>query len=268
MMNRILYIFIALSSYCYGMMQTQIDPTALQQLTAELNIPNDADLVEVTQKQWLRKPGQERWEMSEVSAEKRQFILNWAQKVGLFSEWTPSFSKYDQALVLGATTSCMQKRFNYLKALWISGTRFDQIVWLTGDRPLDPRVDGLTDQCKTESDAAIYIHQNTELPQEMRALPVRFVAVPMKGTAPNLQRPNTKDTLIAWIDQTPSPCTALFISDQPFCGYQFAIVRGCVPFPCDMAGPKVEDLSHPAAAAIILDTVARWIYQNHLNEKQ
>jgi hypothetical protein len=53
----------------------------------------------------------------------------------------------------------------------------------------------------------------------MRDLPVVFIAVPMKTEGSSLKRPNTEDTIIAWLKMTSQPCIALFVSDQPFCGF-------------------------------------------------
>lgn len=237
----------------------RIDPAALSQLCIALDIPPDADIVAETQKRWLRKPNQERWEVTELSPDQRHFVLNWATEQGLYTRWKPALTSYDKALILGATTSRMQMRLDHLVQLWNEGIRFDQIVWLTGDRPLDSRVDAHLDRCSNESEAARLLWEETPLPDEMRALPVVFVAVPMKKEG---KRPNTEDTIIAWLQVAPTPCKALFISDQPFCGYQFSIIEANLPdaFQFDLVGPGVDPTAHPLAAAITLDSLARWIY--------
>ena len=119
------------------------------------------------------------------------------------------------------------------------------------------------DQCENESQAARIIWEETELPDSMRQLPVVFIAVPMKGEGPARQRPNTADTIIAWLQTDPDPCKALFVSDQPFCGYQFAIVKTFLPdsFLFDLVGAGVDPFGYPTAAAVTLDSIARWIYQ-------
>ncbi len=80
----------------------------------------------------------------------RLFVLNWATEQELFAPWKPFYKMYDKALILGATTSRMQTRLDYLKQLWEDGIRFNELVWLTSDRPLDKRVDDLADQCSNE----------------------------------------------------------------------------------------------------------------------
>ncbi len=58
------------------------------------------------------------------------------------------------------------------------------------------------------------------------------------------------------------PCTTLFVSSQPFCGYQYGIVDRYLPeeFLFEVVEPGTEPMSHPTAAAITLDSVARWLY--------
>jgi hypothetical protein len=262
----LLALFFCSFAFATPIQDHKIDPTALAELTAALQIPPDANIVIETQKRWLRKPDQERWEIAELSSDQRQFVLDWASAQGLFSPWRPACKVYDQALILGATTSRMQMRLGFLKELWNEGVRFDQIVWLTGERPLDGRVDGLIDLCKNEAEAARLIWEEADLPEEMKRLPALFIAVPMKKDGLNAKRPNTEDTLIAWLQIAKEPCKALFVSDQPFCGYQFAVIKAKLPesFLFDVVGPGVDPTSHPRAAAITLDSLARWIYQEHI----
>lgn len=244
----------------------KIDPKALAELTVALDIPQGSDVIAETQMRWLRREGTERWEIKEISPDQRKFVLNWATEQGLYADWKPAMQTYDKALILGATTSRMQMRLDYLKKLWNEGVRFKEIVWLTGDRPLDARADSLTERCATESEAARIIWEESDLPAEMRKLPVVYVAVPMKGEPGALKRPNTQDTLVAWLKVSPEPCKALFVSDQPFCGYQFAIVKGSLPdtIQFDLVGQGVDPNPHPAAAGITLDCIARWLYQESL----
>lgn len=240
----------------------QLSPESLCELAAALGIPPGSDLIAETQKHWLRKPGQERWEMLELPLEKKQYVIQWAENEGIYAPWAPSSSDYDKALILGTTVPLMQKRLKYLQELWNQGVRFNQVVWLTGERPLDPQMDGLSEHYSHEADAARYIWKNAHLPEAMRQLPVVFISLPMQGN----KRPNTEDTIIAWLKTEKEPVKSLFISDQPFNGYQFAVVKTNLPdaFTFDLAGPGVDPQCHPAAAAITLDTIARWMYQEAL----
>ena len=265
-----LAIWSATSLFSAPIKDHLIDQAALSELAGTLQIPSDADLVAETQKKWLRKSGQERWEVAELSTDQKAYVLDWAVKQGFFIPWKPAASSYDKALILGATDSRMEMRLNFLKELWNEGVRFQEIVWLTGDRPLDPRVDRLADRCKLESEAARIIWEESDLPKEMRAVNVLFIAAPMKQEGASLARPNTKDTLVAWLNHSPVPCKALFISDQPFCGYQFAVIKDTLPdaFAFDVAGQGADPLKHPSSAAVTLDSIARWIYLEDLIAKK
>lgn len=233
----------------------KIDPEALQELASFFKIPKHANLIEETQKTWLRKPGCERWEMEELSSDQKDFVLKWASKAGFFSPWKGVETTYDKALILGATTNRMKRRLEFLKELWNDGVRFDEIVWLTGKRPLDSRIEDFADRCSDESQAARLIWEETSFPGE---LTVTFIEVPMKDGG---KRPDTRDTILAWLEKFSIPCKCVFVSDQPFCGYQFGAIKACMPeeFLFDVVGNGETPQNH-GAAAITLDSIARWIY--------
>lgn len=271
-MNKCLFfLFITLCSAIFAtpIVERGVSSIALTELTSALGIAKDANLVEETQKQWLRKTGKERWEMEELSAEKRQFVLNWADKQGIFSACKPTKVHYDKVLILGATTPNMQKRLLFVKKLWQEGVRFEELVWLTGDRPLDPKIDTLCDRCKTESEAAHILWEETDLPSDLRSIPVVFLATAMKEENGVLKRPNTEDTLITWLSKTSAACSTLFISQQPFCSYQYAIVKKCLPkeFLFDCVGDGIENTTSQAAS-VVLDSIARWLYVESNNSHQ
>ncbi len=239
-----------------------IDSKALSELALAFDITDNQNIVEETQKKWLRKNGQERWEVDKLDSNLSNFVLSWANENGFFEERTPSSLTYDKAFILGATTSRMKMRLEHLKKLWINGIRFSEVVWLTGERPLDERVDTLLDLCKTESDAAKIVWESSDLPQDMANLPVTFISVPMKIEKGNLIRPNTADTILAYVEKAKDPIKALFISNQPYCNYQFAVIKKFLPeeFIFDIAGPGVDSENSTINAAVILDSIARELY--------
>lgn len=245
-----------------------VDSAALSQLTKELGLDTPEGLVAATQKEWLRPAGKKRWEMAELSADKKQLVLAWAEKSGLFSEWKPACKSYENAVILGATIPVMQARLDYLVKLWNEGVRFERVVWLTGARPLDKSADGVIEDAKDEFEAALLLWKNSKIPEEMRKLPLVSIGVAMKGPNEDIQ-PNTKDTIEAWMEDSFCDGAELYISSQPFCGYQFAVVEATLGKrnPFDMAGPGVDPSIHPAAAEITLDALARWLYQEELNQK-
>jgi len=240
----------------------KISEDAYEELFAFFEIKEN--IVEETQKKWLRKQGKERWEIDDLPEEQRTFVIEWAEKEGIFKSWMPSRPFYEKAFILGASTPSLKTRIVFLKELWEGGTRFNEIIILTGDRPLDPKIDEWTDICKTETDAAHHAWEITELPQEMRALPVSFFSIPMRWENGIAKRPTTYDTIIGYVNKFPTPCSCIFISNQPHCGYQFAVIKHSLPqeFPFDIAGKGTQQ-EH---AAIILDMLARWIYANAIEK--
>ncbi len=255
-------VFLRVSSFASPLREHKLRPKAVWELASKLGIPKGADLVAETQARWLRKPGQERWDLTQLSPDQRLFILTWAKQQYFFTDCKPVSKIYDKALIGGAITSTMQRRLDYLKRLWDEGVRFHEVVWLTGNRPLNPKADGLIDRCTCESEAAHLIWKETPLPEAMRNIPVVFVAAPMKPEG----RPNRKDTILAWLKTETSPSTLLIVSDQPFCGYEFAVFKSILPdaFLFDVVGPFMDPTSRPAMDAVILDSVARWLYEESL----
>lgn len=253
----VLYLFSA--AFAKPIQERVIEKKAIQELASLLDLPQQTDLVAETQKRWLRKEGRERWDMIELAPQEREKVLEWADRQGLFSSCEPALSHYDTAFILGASTSGMQMRLEFLKELWEKGVRFEHIVWLTGERPLDGRVDQFTDRCKTETEVAQLLWEESPLPEEMRKCSVIFVNA---ETRPDGKRPTTEDTIKAYLAKAPEPCTALFVSSQPFCAYQFAILQTHLPkeFLFDVVGSEMKS-GFVHAAAVILDTVARLLYQ-------
>lgn len=256
-----LFLFCFLSSiFALPLQERSIDPEALSQLALDLGIPQDADLIHETQKQWLRKLDKERWDLIEIPFNQRLFVLKWAEEQGFFLPWYPLFKEYEKVVIFGATTSQMQKRLDFLLNLWKEGYRFKEVVWLTGDRPLNKNADSYLNRCQNESEAAHIIWEEADLPERLRQISVLFVATPMRSQE---KRPNTEDTIITWLKRDPEPCRVLFISSQPFCGYQFAVLKSTLPesFLFDLAGDGFDPIDKPSAAALLLDSIARWIYQ-------
>lgn len=221
-----------------------------------------ASIVAETQKQWIRPAGKERWQVDgDFSADTKAEIFPLASKLGFIEELKPAAKKYDYCLVLGATVGRMEKRINYLVKMWKDGVRFNQIVFFTGARPLDPAVDRLTAVCKTETEAAHFLWDHAELPEGIRKMPVAFVDVPMISTTEGFRRPATGDTVSAWLAVNPLPGTCVAISNQPYCLYQGAVLQTHLPeeFTCEVVGEgaNLDCLN----GRVLLDTIARWLYQ-------
>jgi hypothetical protein len=233
----------------------------LLDLLTLMNVPHNGtheSIVAETQARWIRPAGKERWEIPDLP-EKKEKIIEYADQLGFIRERLPSKQRYNYGIVMGATVFRMQKRLHFLIELWKKGIRVEKLVFLTGERPLDPLVESLTDVCKTESQAAHYIWEHAEVPLKMRALPITFIDVPMKGSV----RPSTGDTVGAWIKTGPAPGSCLLISNQPYCLYQDAAARKLFPQPFDIETVGEEASLKSLNAAVVLDTIARYLYNSN-----
>jgi hypothetical protein len=260
MLKKLILCFLVFtSSLCsVPLRDFRLDPNALNELFLHFGIDPNGDVVEQTQEKWLRKPGQERWEMDELSDADRAFVFDWANRQALFSPWVPAALNFDNAVLLGASTHSMKVRVAYLVKLWTQGHRFNMIVWLTGERPLDPTYEEFTDHCYTEADAAQTIMAHSELPEEMRQLPILYIIAPMKEG----NRPTRVDTVKDWLSMDSRPGSCLFISGQPFCMNDYAVMvrllSSAIDF--DVAGVGINPDRYKNGAAVLLDSIARYLY--------
>ena len=121
----------------------------------------------------------------------------------MFSPWKPLYKIYDKAFILGLQPR-HAKAFGLSQTALGGGGSFLEIVWLTGDRPLDSRVDGLTDRCSTELRRLALSGKRSRPPGDLQAVPVSLWHS-MKG----MERPNTEDTILAarkWPLNLVKPC--------------------------------------------------------------
>lgn len=242
------------------------------------------NIVDETQKQWLRAAGKERWQVDEILGSRKQELMPLFKQLGLSNEITPSKNRYDYVILLGATTQRMWTRLAYAGELWNKGIRFNNIVLLGSERPLDPNLEtyetlrGLHDASlpqrsdwqasletpKTEAQAFAYIFNQIGLPQEMRSIGVTLIDSPMRRN-PNgsPKRPTTGDTIFDWLAKKPTPGSCLLISNQPYVYYQDSVARTYLPAPW-----QIETVGQGASDSVriveLLDTLARTLYQENI----
>lgn len=239
-----------------------------------------ADIVEKTQQQWLRKPGAERWEIESVAFQNEAKIKEIFEQLGLLKDVKPLKSNYTYLLMLGALFSTMQKRFEYAIALWKSGIRFESIVLLGSARPAvadqgenvaaflamsgKETIDNIP---STEAEMLQFIYQQSDMPQEMRELPVYLIDVPMLPKSDgSMRRPTTADTIEWWLKTNPVAGTCLAISNQPYVWYQQSVLKTLLPqhYPIETVGAQGQS---NISVMLMLDTVARILYQENLRLK-
>ncbi len=249
----------------------------LSGITAEVQTLQDA--VNETQKNWLRKPSQERWHIEEQFETQRGKFIPLFKQLGIMQEVRPTKKHYKYAVLLGATIYRTRTRLAYLIDIYNSGVTFDHIIILGGQRPLDPSIERTQDLVQiTDSNLSLrkgwtqpdvlptnenemmqFIFDQTELPFDRNI--ITFVDTPMQRTKDgSIRRPNTGDTFATWLTQKPSPGSCLVISNQPYVSYQDTVARTYLPlrFNVETVGESAPD---SMKISVTLDNIARWLYQ-------
>ncbi len=263
------------------------DLAALLKATNVSCLSSRGDVVTKTQQTWLRPAGKERFELSDTYAQRMPELKPLFQRLGLIDDVLPQKQQYDYGLVHGATVLGMRGRVAFLAKLWQAGVRFKTLVLLVGERDLYPAHEPLSsftshqDRCPmqpgwqqntlpaTEDQAMCVIYDHMVLPEGMRKVPMVLVNA-KKQQLPDgkWRRPNTKDTIDAWLKLGPPAGSCLAVSSQPMVGYQDLTVRCLLPqgFTLETAG-----FAMPAefeSAVLCLDSLARWLYQEQEYIKQ
>lgn len=287
------FILLALliSFCCYGRPLSEVlydevcGPSfALLEILDVYGIHHDGsweDIVKGTQKQWLRKEGKERWDV-ESRSERDYYAL--FSKINMTETKMAEASWYNYAVILGSTVQKVRARLFFLKKEWERGVRFQSIVFLTGDRPLNKDIENekeLIDPAsspfpfrkdwvfqgtlpRNETEMMRMVFDQLDMPFDLRHTELIIVDTPQR----NGKRPNTKDTFCKWLDIQPIPGKALIFSDQPFLGRGDTIAREMLPdFEVETVGfgfSHEDYIKEKKATPILLDELARWIYSEQL----
>ncbi len=246
--------------------------------------PNLDAIVATTQATLLRKPGTERWQMEEKWEQKADVLRPLFIKLGCIDEIKPSQTTYDYALILGAILPTVRIRLAYTIALWNAGIRFKHLIFLSGARDLDPTLESeqellngpksfpaqknwsLTqDLPTTEAEMMQMVYDQAALPDSLKKIPLTIINAPKHA---NGARPTTGDTANSWLEKNPQPGSVLAISNQPFVGYQHAVLLTLLPksFVVETVGDHAFDTTNLDVLAdtkmgVLLDNLARWLYQ-------
>ena len=239
---------------------------------------NPESIVQAANKSWGRKPGMERWELPEpnVKDNERKQILNNLKQLGIQDEISPPLKHYRYLLILGATVPRMKKRLSHLVRLWMQGLRTDEIVFLTGQRPLIPKIDKVEELTTTwlnkipaetndqdilprnETEAAKLLFHLTDLPDEMSSVRVSYVDTPRFLKNGCWVRPYTALTAHQWLKTKPEHGSVLAFSDQPHARYQYEALKEYIPaeYKLDITAPTARE-DTPLAES--LDALALWL---------
>ena len=207
--------------------------------------------------------GKECWEFEP------QFVANEAElnqlfkELGCIDQLEATLPYYDYALVLGALGSRMAMRVDHLYQEWQRGVRFDAVVLLSGDRPLNPALESYPEGMESEMELLIHLIETHPLRSLFGEIPIIAVDAP-KVTGRG--RPTTASTVCEWLQQHPQPANCLAISNQPYVGYQESVLRAHLPssFQVEGVGPSVQGTPSPA---ILLDNFAKWLHYASLKQQ-
>jgi hypothetical protein len=229
----------------------------------------------VAQKDFLRPKGKERWEivLNPYYETKKSTLMPLLRKLGLIDEIRPTQRRYDYIIINGATVFRMRNRIEWFQKIWRQGIKGKKIIFLTGERPLDPNVEGdcvlypngMPADAKrpcTEVEAAKLVWDQTITLPDLRAQSVEYVVVPMKKDPITQKevRPNAGDVIQQWLKTKPEPGHILYVINNPYIPHQhrvFAKILETYPgLVLETAGPAAGDNSMTNH----LDNIARCIY--------
>lgn len=174
--------------------------------------------------EWIQKG--DRWDFEDRYKDLKEKILPQLEAMGLFDEKLAQNEHYDYALVLGALQGAVETRVNHLIKEWERGVRFNEVVFLTGQRPLHKSKEAKLFHLKTETAMMLYVWKNTEMPKEMRSIIPTIIDAP---PLPSRGRPTTESTVYAWLEHSPKPGSVLMVSNQPYVNYQHAVLSALLP---------------------------------------
>jgi hypothetical protein len=211
----------------------------------------------------LRPPHRERHRMANSPYENRWDDLQPAlEALGMLQAVDPPPGHHDHLLLMGQTIPMMRGQLEFIRRR--REISFGRVTFLSGRRPIDPAIDGpdrLTSLAKDEGEAAQML-LDEYFPGDGRT---STVAVPMH---PDGRRPNTRDTVRAWLAEGPEPSSVLVVSTNPFIPYQLETVRGELArawpegsYRLAICGDDVHRLYRRGnRVAILLDCLARQLY--------
>ncbi|WP_010298034.1 hypothetical protein [Candidatus Odyssella thessalonicensis] len=264
---------------------------ALREIFKIIQLPAAGDIFTfstLAQQHLLRPAGLWRWEVGASPYEdKASQLMPLLEKMGLRGPQQPIQQKYQTIFIHGTIFFNLRPRLKFLDALWEQGLRADDIILVAGQRPLNPEVEtgtALFDQAHcpypfapgwqppahmpaNQTEVGRLVWDQIILNRYLREqkLTVLTVPDPLDASTGQKRHANTGDTIWHWLKSSTSVRSCLAISNNPFIGYQDAVLREVmaeqkimVPSPaCETAGAAANA---DVGLSIYLDSLARWLY--------
>lgn len=226
------------------------------------------DVVEITQKAWLRPTGLERMHMRARDGKDASTIEQYFAKLGLVQNIQPTKKHYDYVLLLGATYHSVARRLQFLDELSRAGLTFQNLALLGSYRLLDRQheIEPMTKSHVFDKVPLVEIEMIEALfamssPTALNKTKIIRVASPMKKDKDGrIVRANTLDTIEDFLKTKPKPGSVLAISSQPSILRQHLVVKKALgpEWDIETVGSAIGD-DH--SAAVILDELARTLYE-------
>lgn len=181
----------------------------------------------------------ERWELKEVEVScPKERIITHLSNCGFIAATFPTLRDYNRAAWPGALLVRARARLYDLIQAWEGKTRWQELVVFGSKRALLPDKEGPEALCdnkalplirrdwpaiiwpRTELEMMRFLWDWSEMPREMRKVPVTFVDAPLKAPLePGGQpvRPNTEDTILYWLEtERPASGSMLVSCGAPY----------------------------------------------------
>lgn len=238
------------------------------------------------QANWLRKPGQERWQMDPnaiaIDAVQKAAIRNALEALGFIAEVVPVMNHADYIVILGSTVTNMRRRTAYaLKVL--EHMPAANVVYLTGNRKLDPVKESQAVLLDKREIRVRGWKQQGALPDDENEVAVFIwtqITTKRCEVFPTFKdgaRPTTNDTIKTLLQHLPKDrvISIIFVSANPYVPYQRETIKPLImeanakgyKLQTEMVGPaNVEDAEGEKdkddniKSIEMLDNFARYIY--------
>lgn len=222
--------------------------------------PNQSiqEIVRITQNRWLQKKRkQNNHDKKPLDTQLRGLFAH----VGMVDALFPAHKSYDYILLLGSDVPDMEQRISFLSELIKNGISASQVIVLCSDRPLydyEKKYTKTITECQMVQE--LISKTNTKGWSHIKYCQV-FGKTDADGWH---QRATTEDTVKAWLATKPQPGTVLIISQQPYIGRQHAVMETYLKngWEIETVGPQ---LATDFTLEDMLDTLARWLYQDYYN---
>lgn len=230
-------------------------------------LPTDRSSLETAQivrSKWIQE-GKERWQYEYYFEELKEQAMPLMKRLGCVDAIHAQELHYDYAIVMGALLCRVERRLDFLWEEWQRGVRFETLVFLTGQRDIDSKQEPLPEGVDSETQMMIRVYRAHPLSQAAREVPLVIIDTSKQfDNVASLRRPNTSDTIKAWLKTHPQPGRCLAVSDQPFIGYQEAVVKQFLPsnFTLEFIG-RADEEKFPLT--LYLDNLAKWLLHSETN---